>query len=276
MDTASSSKGESFLPENAPQRSNISSKRSIGITPQTTVCRYFNVGRGCIYGDRCRYKHVVTDIAHRQGNTTYQRRPNRHLEQSTDVCQPSSRPLQQQDNRAMEEPQQSSETPEIVNPLHNLMNYPQLGSGSTPMNNPCVSPAPRSADQRSAHHSSSHGNTFNQQGNPSNRSSSPSSVSSNHGNHSNSGKRRGKENKGRKGPTTEYSLSDLLTQSTSRQPSDRSAASRSRSESLLVCEVQQLLLKFPEGRSSLLEKNASQQTYRVTVTPTDPEWVSYI
>ena len=38
-------------------------------------------------------------------------------------------------------------------------------------------------------------------------------------------------------------------------------------------ELQQLEIRFPGNQSCLVEKGALRAVYRVTITPTDPEWV---
>lgn len=78
----------------------------------------------------------------------------------------------------------------------------------------------------------------------------------------------------RRGPTSEFSLGDLLvrsTMSTTRQPVARPPTAQS--ANLFATEMQQLALRFRDNLQ-ISEKSSRQHVYKIQFEPTDPEWVS--
>ena len=78
----------------------------------------------------------------------------------------------------------------------------------------------------------------------------------------------------RRGPTSEFSLGDLLVRSTTsntRQPVARPPTAQS--ANLFATEMQQLELRFRDNLQ-ISEKSSRQHVYKIQFEPTDPEWVS--
>lgn len=240
------------------------------------VCAYYNTPKGCAYGDRCRYLHPITPAlgqGEEQTTAEFTSPSGRHFTEASShgvpprgrgrrVAKPSN--AQQQDgnrrrrdaaksnrgtkfdNRNRPGPLESAESD--GNPLHSLLDFPQLGS-------------------RHHHHAPVQTHT-NQPA--SSALTGPCSTTTSVGR----GRGRGQRNQ----PTNEFSLSDLLENAASRKSHTSirrpTEAPDSGSCDLLATELDQLHLRFSEDRLFLVEKSTTQQTYMLWYSPTSPNWVS--
>lgn len=240
------------------------------------VCAYYNTPRGCAYGDRCRYLHSnAPGLGEGEKQTTSESTSpsDRHFTSSSHGAlrgrgrgSARSSHAQQQgrgqeavgrSNRGTDPDSRSKSGPlcspegdrPAQNPLHSLLDFPQLGS----RHQHYAAPA-----QVHTHQLTSSALTR------------PSAPTTSGG----KGRGRGQQHQ----LATEFFLSDLLEKATSkksRPPVTRpSEAPDSGSSDLLATELDQLHLRFSEDRLSLVEKSAARQTYMLQYSPTTPTWVS--
>lgn len=245
-----------------------------------SVCAYYNTTpKGCAYGDRCRYLHLPAPgpgEGEEQTTAEYTSPNDRHFTDSGSRGVPPrgrgrgpGRSSQQQgegrrrrqnaegkSNRGTEPGSQSRSGPlgvvesnkPVHNPLHSLLDFPQLGS-------------------RHHHHAPVQSHIHQP---------ASSALTGNSASTTSRGRGRGRGQQHR--PTSEFSLSALLentTSRTSRPPCTRpSGAPDSGLCDLLATELHQLQLRFSGDRLSLVEKSACRQTYRLWYSPTAPDWVS--